>query len=272
MANDGAALHWNPAGLVQIGDNELIVSHLDWLVDIDLDYIGYVHQLNSTIGLGAFIGYLHLADMEVTTEYHPYGNGEMFSYSDLVTGLTVSIRMTDRFSFGVTSKYVREDLAGLTLDGFLLDLGTWYWTGYRSLRIAAAMRNFGTDLRPSGTYERRTTKGLSERGYQSFSPPTVFTLGTAMDVYTFRSHILTAAMQMNHPMDDQENFVLGAEYAYRRLLKLRAGFGTNDDSNSWSFGAGTQFTLYGKKFKFDYSYADYQFLTNTQQLTFAFEF
>jgi hypothetical protein len=272
MANDAAALHWNPAGLVQIGNNELVMSHLDWLADIDFDYIGYVHQLNSSIGLGAFVGFLHLADMPVTTEYHPYGNGEMFSYSDLATGMSISIRMTDRFSFGVTGKYVREDLAGLIMDGYMLDLGTWYWTGYKSLRIAAAMRNFGTDLRPNGVYQRRTINGISERTYQSFSPPTVFTLGAAMDVFCCRYHNIAASMQMNHPMDDQENFVLGGEYSYHNLLKLRTGISTNDESNRWSFGAGTQISWYGKIFKFDYSYADYKYLQNTQQLTFAFEF
>jgi hypothetical protein len=272
LANDGSSMFWNPAGLVQIGKNEFTVSHLDWLVDVDFEYLGYVHQLNNNIALGAFMGYLHLADMPVTTEFHPYGNGEYFSYNDMVTGLTISIKMTDRFSFGVTTKYVREDLAELSMHGVMLDFGTYYWTGFKTLRIAASMKNFGTDLRPNGTYMRREANGTTEAEFQAFSPPTVFTMGAAMDVYTVGQHIFTGAMQMNHPMDDQENFVMGAEYKYRRMFFLRTGYLANMDENKWTFGAGTNFSFYGKKVKLDYSYADYNHLSMTQQITFGFEF
>ncbi|MBN2354958.1 PorV/PorQ family protein [candidate division KSB1 bacterium] len=272
MANDGSATYWNPAGLVQIGKNELVLSHLDWLVDIDFEYLGYVHQVSNRIGIGAFIGYLHLSDMPVTTEYYPYGNGEYFSYNDMVTGVSAAIKMTDRFSFGVTVKYVNESLADLRMDGLMLDFGTYYWTGYKSLRLAAAMRNFGNDLQPDGTYLRRKAAGYSETSYQSFSPPTLFTLGAAMDIYRHKKHLFIASMQMNHPMDDQENFVFGAEYGFRNLVYLRGGYRANIDENRLTFGAGAIFKVYGKRLKLDYAYADFTHLTMTQQFTFSFEF
>ncbi|NIA28543.1 MAG: PorV/PorQ family protein [Actinobacteria bacterium] len=272
VANDGTAMMWNPAGLVQIGKNELVVSHLDWLVDVNYEYLGYVHQWTDYLAVGAFVGYLHLADMPVTTEYHPYGNGEYFSYNDMVSGITTSIKMTDRFSFGITLKYVREDLADLVMDGMMFDLGTYYWTGYKTLRIAASMRNFGTDLRPGGTYTRRQASGETKSNYESFSPPTIFTLGVAMDVYHSGHHVFTAAMQMNHPMDDQENFVIGSEYRYRGMFALRGGYLSNMDENKWTFGGGAKISLYGKILKLDYSYADFNHLSMTQQFTFGFEF
>jgi long-subunit fatty acid transport protein len=272
MANDASSTYWNPAGLVQIGKNELIVSHLDWLVDVDYEYMGYVHQVNRNLGLGAFIGYLHFADMPVTTEYHPYGNGDYFSYSDMVAGVSGSLKMTDRFSFGITLKYVREELAELHMGGMLLDLGTYYWTGYKTLRIAAAMRNFGNDIRPDGTYMRHESGGETETAYQSYSPPTLFTLGAAMDLLNRRAHLLSGSLQMNHPMDDQENFLIGCEYRYRRLFFLRGGYRANMDENQWTFGAGAKFILKGVQLKLDYAYADYTHLNMTQQFTFGFEF
>ena len=272
MANDASATYWNPAGLVQIGRNELVVSHLDWLVDVNYEYLGYVHQLNRNLGLGGFIGYLHFADMAVTTEYHPYGNGEYFSYNDLVIGVSGSLKMTDRFSFGLTVKYVREQLAELHMDGVLLDLGTYYWTGYKSLRIAAAMRNFGNDVRPGGTYMRRKAGGATQTAWQSYSPPTLFTLGAAMDLLQRGRHLLTGSLQMNHPMDDQENLLLGCEYRYRTLFSLRGGYRANMDENQWTFGAGAKFILKGLHLKIDYAYADYTHLAMTQQFTFGFEF
>ncbi|MDZ7723947.1 MAG: PorV/PorQ family protein [candidate division KSB1 bacterium] len=271
MSNDASSLYWNPAGLVQVNSNEIMVSHTDWLLDVDSEYLGYVHQVNSNIALGAFVGYLHLADMPVTTEYHPYGNGEYFSYYDMMTGLGVSIRMTDRFSFGISGKYVREQLDDLVMDGILFDFGTYYWTGYKTLRLAACMRNFGNDLRPAGSYERREKIGTSESSYEAFSPPTIFSLGVAMDVYSVGEHTFTGSFQMDHPMDDAENYVIGVEYQAFEHFNLRSGYLSNSDSNNWTFGAGFRVTVFGKTAKIDYSYADYTYLSSTQQFTFRFE-
>jgi hypothetical protein len=272
MSNDASSLYWNPAGLVQIKKNELIISHNDWLLDVDSEYLGYVHQLTPSVALGAFVGYLHLADMPVTTEFHPYGNGNYFSYYDMMTGLSASIRMTDRFSFGITGKYVREQLDNIIMDGLLFDFGTYYWTGYKTLRLAASMRNFGHELRPKGTYQRRETVGYSEASYEAFSPPTIFTMGAAMDAFSNNAHTVTVSFQMNHPMDDEENYLMGAEYAFLQKLMLRSGYITNADDISWTFGAGLEFALFGKSMKMDYAYADYTCLSLTQQFTFGFEF
>jgi len=272
LAQDATASYWNPAGLVQCERNEIVLSHLDWLADVDFEYAAYVHKFGKNLAISAFAGFLHLADMPVTTEYHPYGNGEYFSYSDMVAGLSGSLKMTDRFSFGVTLKYVREDLDNLYMNGLLFDFGTFYWTGYKTLRIAAAVRNFGTDFQPNGTYMRRENDEISESSYESFSAPAIFTLGAAMDVYTAGKHIVTAAVQMNHPMDNHENFVIGAEYTWQKMFALRMGYRGNDDENRLTFGAGAHFDIAGKKAKIDYSYADFNHFHMTQQITFGFEF
>jgi len=272
LAQDATASYWNPAALVQSGKNELLLSHLDWLVDVDFEYAAYLHQLNDNIALTGFVGFLHLADMPVTTEYHPYGNGEYFSYSDLATGLSASIKMTDRFSFGVTLKYIREDLADLFMDGLLFDFGTYYWTGFKTLRIAASVRNFGTDFQPGGTYTRQQTTGETQAKYESFSAPTIFTLGAAMDVYKVKRHVFTSVIQMNHPMDDQENFVMGTEYSWKNMFALRLGYRGTNEENKITFGAGAHFHIADNVMKIDYSYANYNHFDMTQQITFGFEF
>ena len=273
QANDVTSMYWNPAGLTQIGHHELMVSHLDWLVDIDMEYLGYVHQINRLIAIGGFVEYLHMADMPVTTEYHPYGDGTYFHYSDMVTGISTSIRMTDKFSFGVTIKYVREDMVDLVMDGMMMDLGTYYWTGYHSLRIAAAMRNFGPELRPDGTYQRMQIDGdVEDTKYEAFSPPIIFAMGVAMDVLENEPHKLTGTLQMNHPMDDAEKYIAGAEYQWQKLLALRMGYQMNSDVSPLSFGAGLRISLAGKVLKCDYSYSNYEFLNDTQQISLGFEF
>ena len=158
------------------------------------------------------------------------------------------------------------------MGGGMVDFGTYYWTGYKTLRIAAAMRNFGPNLRPDGTYERRELTGSQTTAYESFSPPTLFTLGSAMDVYTLRSHALTLSIQMNHPMDDQESYVIGSEYRWANWLALRGGLNLSNPDNRFSYGVGLFLPYAGKRLKVDFSMSDYTYLNLTQQLSLGLEF
>jgi len=135
LANDATSLYWNPAAAAQVGCCDLTVSHLNWFAGIDYSYAGYIQGISDNIYLGFSAGALYTDPMEVTTEYQPYGSGEYFNYGDMFLGLTFSHKMTDRFSYGVTIKYVQENLAELVMSNVLMDLGTFYWTGFKSLRF-----------------------------------------------------------------------------------------------------------------------------------------
>jgi long-subunit fatty acid transport protein len=273
VANDASSLWWNPAGLVQINRNEAIVSHIQWPVDIRYEFAGYVHQISHAIAVGFSSGFLYTEDMEVTDEYHPGGTGEYFSYSDFFAAVSFSIRMTDRFSFGTTVKFAQENLADLEMRTFMIDFGTYYWTGFRSLRLAASMRNFGPNMRPEGTFHKRTRAGnLVEQNYADFSPPTSFTLGAAMEIFESDFHKLTLAFQMNHPMDNAENAVMGAEYTLSEYLAIRGGYRFDYGENHWTFGVGLQLPLGSRSVQFDYAYADFGRLDVSQQFTFVFRF
>jgi len=273
MANDASSLYWNPAGLVQIESNEGLASHIQWPVGIQYEFVGFVYQLTSTLALGTSAGFLYSDDMEVTDEYHPTGTGQYFSYSDFVGSLSLSIRMTDRFSFGTTVKFAQENLADLEMHTFLFDLGTFYWTGYKSLRFAASMRNFGANVRPVGTFLKRASSGaMIRQKYTGFSPPTEFSLGAAMEIFETPVHRVTTAFQMNHPMDNAENAVFGGEYSFQRLFSLRGGYKFNYSNAHWTFGAGAVIPLGKAKLAIDYAYADFGRLNLAQQFSLSFKF
>jgi len=273
ISDDASSLYWNPAGLVQIEGNEAIISHIQWPVDIQFDYAGYVHQVSNVFAIGASVGLLYTEDMEVTNEYHPNGTGEYFSFSDFVSAISFSVKMTDRFSFGTSVKFVQENLADLTMTGYMLDFGTFYRTGYKSLRIAASLRNFGSDVRPSGSYIKSTKTGsLVENNYSAFSPPTNFTFGAAMEVYETEINRATVSLQMNHPMDNAEISVIGGEYRYRKFLSLRSGYRFDYSESNWTFGAGAEIPLGKFNLKVDYAYADFGRLDISQQFSLFFNF
>jgi hypothetical protein len=273
LASDASTLFWNPAAAAQVPGNDFTISHIEWPVDIQYEYLGYLHHIPQFGTIGFSCGMLHMADMEVTTAYHPTGTGEYFRYNDTFAALTFAMKMTDRFSFGVSTKYVQEDLAGLKMGGWMVDLGTFYWTGFKNLRFAVSLVNFGPDLRPDGTHVSTTKDGdtIVEK-YESFSPPTTFRVGSAMDVYSSEQYQVTTSFQINHPVDNAENAVLGFDFGLLKHLFLRGGYRINYDEEKFTFGAGFIFNIMRTNLVLDYAYKDFNNLSSTHQFTLGFKY
>jgi len=273
MANDASSLYWNPAAAAQVDGNFLTISHINWPVDIQYEYLGYLHHIPKIGTFGVSCGMLHMADMEVTTAYHPTGTGEYFRYNDTFAALTFSMKMTDRFSFGVSAKYVEENLAGLRMGGWMVDLGTFYWTGFKNLRFAVSLVNFGPDLKPEGTHLQKTKEGeYTEEKYDSFSPPTTFRVGSAMDVYSTEQYQVTTSFQINHPVDNAENAVIGVDFGLLKHLHFRGGYRINYDEEKFTFGAGFIFNVMQTNLVLDYAYKDFNNLSSTHQFTVGFKY
>ena len=193
VANDAEALYYNPAGIAQFKNNEVFFSNTRWLVDIQLEYAGAVYHLDKTNTFGIAFTFLHTDDMEETTELYPTGTGNYFSYSDALVSLTYARNMTDQFSFGISTKYMQENIAELTMRTVLFDLGTYYKTGWKSTRFAVAVTNFGSDIAPSGSFDYKNLDNeiVSVNDFQKFAPPILFRIGIATELYqTEKNHTL----------------------------------------------------------------------------------
>jgi long-subunit fatty acid transport protein len=254
ISDDASALYWNPAGLAQFDKNQIIFSHNIWVVDINHDFIGAVYHLDTDNSFGVSLTALTMPDMQVTTEYSPFGTGEYFGYSDIAISLTYARKMTDQFSFGGTVKYIEETLDKLKMRGVMMDLGTYYRTGLGSTRFAVTVSNFGSELAPDGEVVLIGNRKNSD--WQSFAPPTIFRIGFAFEPYENNEHRVTTSIQLNHPNDNSENVVLGAEYAWKKMFYLRGGYKFNVDEQNYSFGMGLNFPLSIAEFTFDYAYAN----------------
>jgi hypothetical protein len=273
MAKDATTLYWNPAATAQVEGNSLTISHIQWPVDIQYEYLGYIHHFGDVWTVGISMAMLHMPDMEVTTEFHPTGNGEYFRYYDTFGALTFGVNLTNQFSFGASVKYVEEGLAELKMGGWMIDIGTFYWTGFKSLRFAVSLSNFGPDMKPAGSYTKTTKEGTSyEANYEAFSPPTTFRVGTAMEVYETENYALTTSFQINHPVDNAENAVLGLEFTYLKRLFLRGGYKINYDEEKFTIGAGIDIPISLLNFSVDYAYKSFTNLGSTHQFTLDFQF
>jgi long-subunit fatty acid transport protein len=189
IANDASALYWNPAGLVQFDQDQIIFSHNQWVVDINHDFLGAVYHLDETNTFGVALTSLSMEDMKVTTEFAPFGTGEYFSFGDIALAVTYSRKMTDQFSFGGTIRYIEETLDKLKMRGIMMDFGTYYWTGLGTTRFAVTVSNFGNQLAPDGQVVLVGKREKSD--WQSFSPPTIFRIGFAFEPYQNEDNKIT---------------------------------------------------------------------------------
>ncbi len=259
IANDAEALYWNPAGISQFRKNALIASHIQWLVDIKLEFAGAVYHLDPANSVGIAITYLHTDEMMETTELMPLGTGRKFSFGDFMVGLTYARNMTDKFSFGITAKVMQENIAELTMRAFLFDLGTYYKTGWRSIRFAVAVTNFGSDIAPTGTveYVNLQNEKVTVKSFQSFSPPTMFRIGIAMELMETENSKLTSSVQLDHPNDNKENLNFGLEYWWNDVLALRAGYKTARVEENFSAGFGLRLPMKTADFRLDYAFTNF---------------
>lgn len=259
VANDAEALYWNPAGISQFDKNEVFFTSTQWLVDVKLEYAGLVYHLNPANTLGFAITYLHTDDMKETTELQPLGTGRYFGYSDALFSLSYARNMTEKFSFGLSVKYMQETLDVLSMRAVLFDLGTYYRTGWKSTRFAVAVTNFGQNMSPTGsfTYKNLDNEKVTVNSFQEFSPPIMFRIGVATELFENDQHTLTSSIQLNHPNDNSENMNLGLEYWWKKMFALRGGYITGRAEENYSLGFGLHLPVSFTDFRLDYAYSNF---------------
>ena len=240
VADDASAAYWNPAGLALVGQRQVIVSHIDWLADITHEYGVAVFPTRAgsfAVGVTA----LSLGEFEETTIENYQGTGRFFSGTDLALGLSYARMITEKLSFGLTAKFVSEKIWDVGCAGMAFDFGVHYNTGWRNLRLAMAIVNFGPDLHYSGSQlnvihdpdwewpwsrEPITVAMVTE----TFPLPVIFRFGVAYDFFRNDRSYLIGAVDLNHFNDVNEKVNIGFEYNYQPIY-LRAGYILNTDTD-----------------------------------------
>jgi len=150
LVDDATSLYWNPSGISRMGGSEAVFSQTKWFHDLELTFVGLVLPLQEFGTFGFSLNALTMEEEEITTPEEPDGNGLTYSAGDIAMGISYAKRITDRFHFGITGKYIREDVANSSASAYAIDVGTQYVTDFNGLIIGMSIKNFGTKMRLRG--------------------------------------------------------------------------------------------------------------------------
>lgn len=270
LANDASALYWNPAGISWTQKSQFLATHTKWFAGLNHEFLGVSVPLSSASVIGLSFTALNSPEMEQTTISEPEGTGIFFDVRDIAIGLTYSRRMTDRFSFGITGKYIQQTLFNENAKTLAVDIGGMLRTGFKGMRLGIAMSNFGGKLQLDGrdlivSYDNdplQTGNPLTPARLetQGWPLPASFRLGFAMDIIGLREGVflresqrLTFAVDGYNVNDAEETVSFGLEYAWNDYFFLRGGYRLNHDTESFSSGMGVQIPLQRWKIKADYA-------------------
>jgi hypothetical protein len=281
VASDASALFWNPAGIGNLKNLEVHLTHTDYLLDITFDFAGLVVPIG-TGNLGFSAAVLGMGDEPVTTLTDPDGEaGITWSASSFALGLTYSRALTDRFSVGITGKYIQENLFNSSANTLAIDIGSLYNTGVSGIKLGMAMTNFGGKLKLGG-------RDLTQRDVDadpgvggnvgqtadlvvaSWPLPLNFRVGLSWEALRRGANVLLLASDFNHPTDADERMNFGAEYSFSNRLFLRGGYKFNYDEESFTFGGGLNLPITSYNLMIDYSFNDFGILGESHRFSLGF--
>lgn len=282
QVNDVYSMYWNPAGLTAIENSAISFTNVNWILDINLNYVGYAKHFEGVGVIGVAVTVLTMGTQEITDFDNQNGNGQFFTARSYAVGLTYARQLTARFSFGATVKYVAEEIHLEDARGVGFDFGTMFYTGFNSLRIGMAISNIGPSMQFTGPdldveYDAREDDANSGIGASvkttEFDLPLLFRFGLAYDFDMGSGSLVSVSAELKHPNDNVEQGGLGVEYGYNEQFFLRGGYKINSDEEKLSFGGGLLATLTGDtKLQIDYAWQDFGRLTSTQRFSLGFTF
>lgn len=248
LASNSTALAYNPAGLGRGGQNEATFMHNQYFQDITQEYVSY----SSPQKWGASFNYLNFGEVRETTLSNPSGTGlGEVGLKDMAVSLGYGAGLGN-ICAGAGLKFVRESIAGISGQGFMLDAGAlWVVPGGRGLKLGAVVQNLGPDIKFNGAKEQL---------------PLTFRAGAGWRVSVYGQKT-TLALDVQKVRAEAVVLRLGGEVLVAGIVPLRAGFNTqNDDGPGISAGTGYA----NKTFNADYAYVPFKSLGATHRVSVSF--
>ena len=240
IADDPSALYHNPAGIALVRGPGVTLSTYDYVAETRYSWGGVVFPFSGgSRSFGIQLGTFGFSDQPVYTVDQPDGTGSVYSVNETFVGATYAQNFSDRFSAGLTTKFIFDQLGDAEGSAFAVDFGTNFHAMLNNhpIKFSFVLANLGTTLSYSGDalnadIPRTPLPGEPEVPTQpqpgqlrtkDFALPTVFRVGLAYDLMSGEDSRLTLLGDFNQPTNTKAGFVLGGEWNLNRLGD--SGFG-----------------------------------------------
>ncbi len=257
---DATAGYWNPAGLAWNDMNNVSFTYNRWIEEVTHNaFCGKIKWGSHYFGLHyVYTGVDNIEQRQIPSE-EPTA---YFSSHDLLLGVSWARKLGDRWSAGLTTKYLYERIQN-SVQAVALDIGVWYKVRFvydnpdldDRWRIGMVIANAGL----SGKMVHETVR-----------LPLTLRAGTSYDIIRNETGAGTLALDVIKIRNENIRAVIGMEYTYRDLISFRAGYQAGYASRSLTAGLGARVM---KTMRFDYGFMPMSNgLGSTHRFTASFDF
>jgi uncharacterized protein UPF0164 len=235
IANDVSALYYNPAGAALMTRAGFMVGTYDYIADTRYSWGGIAFPFSGGARVIGFqLGTFGFKDQKIYTPADPQGdNGAVYSVSETFVGMTYAENFSDRFSAGLTTKFISDNLGDASGRAFAVDFGTNFHASLNGhpVKFSFVLANLGTNIDYTGDALNSETPRTPLPGEddvpslpqpsrlrtKAFPLPTTFRVGLSYDLLTGGNNRLTFLSDFNQPNNNRAGFSAGAEWASRNL-------------------------------------------------------
>jgi len=277
IANGAESMYWNPAGLEWFEKNSASFNYSPWFASMQFFYFSGVLHLGEIGSFGASVTSLTTPYMLVTTVDYPDGIGQRFNAADIALGVSYAKKITDRFSFGATFKYIDRRIWEMNATAIAMDFGILYQLPWENIKLGMSILNFGSKLQMQGvdaivmhdldaSVAGNNDQIMADLHTSEWNLPLSFRFGLSYQVIQTEDHEILLAADYVHPNDNFSSVNVGAEYGFMNHFFIRAGYkaiGLTDSQEGLSLGVGINYQFIGV----DYSNVKTTYLGYMQQFT-----
>jgi len=266
IVDDVSALHYNPAGLTFMDGPEANLTVMPYFADTDYYWTGLAFPFgDGDYGFGISMGHFGFSDQPIFTEADETGeSGQFYGVSETSIALTLAHKFIDRFSAGISVKFINDDLATGALSGasastVALDFGVNFHSelGNRPIALSFVVQNLGGSLRHSGDAlrfrdfdgstsdesipDQRVDPIFAEIVTDGFPLPRLFRAGLSYDVVSSEEARFTVLGEFVEPNNTSPFFGIGGEFEWTSSespigAALRGSYTTQPDHMSDGVG------------------------------------
>ncbi len=235
LVRDVEALYYNPAGL-PLMENRLqgLFTVMPYFADTEYFWLGVASPFaDGQYAVGLSLGSFNFGDQPIFTEADPDGtSGQTYSVNQTYVGLSFAHAFIDRFTGGVTAKFISDNLADVTATAFAIDIGANFHAelGGRPVAFSVVIQNLGTELEHSGSGLDFTAFPTPEGDdpvanvdpsparfrAQAFPLPTVFRAGLAYDAISAAPSRLTLLGEFTESNNARSSWSFAGEYEWNQ--------------------------------------------------------